>query len=329
MKTALKISLLSLFAVLLFQPVQGQNLLKKLSDKAKEKVEQKIEDRAERKIDEKIDEGLDKVEESMEKNDESDDSGNDNESGTSREAKTQQRMQGLLKGMGISGEPVPVADNYSFDHLIQMHIESTEKGGKKTSDGEFITHLNPKSKSMAYEVVSGDVAQPGQGMFIIDAENGAMIILNEEKGEKTGLVYGIGAFFQSMGETYEEEETLEETPEMYLANPNVEKTGRTKTIAGYKCEEYVYSDEESKSNIWITQDLKMNTQDFFSTLFKTSLYSRGFPWGYMMEATTVDKSSGDTSTMTVTKVDTNSNKKFSLSDYKVTNLGSITMPQGK
>jgi hypothetical protein len=181
---------------------------------------------------------------------------------------------------------------------------------------------------MAYQVVSGDIGNPGQGMFIIDAENGATIILSEEKGEKTGIVYGMGAFFSSIGETYEEE-NLAETPEAYLANPNVKKTGRTKTIAGYKCEEYKFTDEETESEVWITQDLKMNTQDFFSTLFKTNLYARGVPWGYMMEATSLDKESGDKSIMQVTRVDANSNKRFNMADYQITNLGSFTMPSGE
>lgn len=312
----------------LIQPVHGQKLLKRLQEKAKEKVEQKVEERAEKKMDEKIDESLDKIEESLE-NDSSNESGKtDNSSSNDREAKMQQRMSGIMKGMGISGDPVPVADNYDFDYKIQMHIESYDKKGKQESTGEFITHLNPNNNSMAYQFVSGDMAKDGQGMFIIDAENGAMIILSDEKkGEKTGIVYGIGSFMQSLGETYSDE-TLEDSPETYLANPNVKKTGKTKNIAGYKCEEYEYTDEENKtkSNIWITKDLKMNTQDFFSTLFKTNLYSHGMGWGYMMEATTQSLDSDEKTTMQVTDVDDNSNVKFSLNDYQITNLGSFTMP---
>jgi hypothetical protein len=106
----------------------------------------------------------------------------------------------------------------------------------------------------------------------------------------------------------------------------LKKTGRTKNIAGYKCEEYTFNDEETESEVWITTDLKMNTQDFFSTLFKTSLYSQGIPWGYMMEATTRQKNSGEKSFMQVTRVDQNSNTRFVLADYKVTNLGSFQVP---
>jgi hypothetical protein len=326
MKSPFRIVLFGILAIMLSQPANGQRLLKKLQEKVQEKVEEKVEERADQKIDEAIDNQLDKIEESIE----DEDSETRNAKNAERDRQREDRMQNLMKGIGMSGEPVPVADNYSFSHLIEMHIESYDEKGEKESEGEFITHLDPGTKSMAYQFVSGDMGQPGQGLFIIDAENGATIILNEEKGEKTGIVYGMGAFFSSMGQTYEEENNeIFETPEAYLSNPNVTKTGRSKTIAGYKCEEYKYSDEDSDSEIWITNDLKMNTQDFFSTLFKTSLYSHGMPWGYMMEATTTEKESGEKTFMQVKRVDEKSNVRFSLNEYQVTNLGSFTMPQGE
>ena len=324
MKTIINISLVVFFTTLMIQPAHSQRLLRKLQEKVQEKVEEKVEERAERKVDEAIDNQLDKIEESLEKNE----SGRTGDATTraERDNQRQARMQNLLKGIGISGEPVPVEESYNFNHLIQMHIESFDKNGKKESEGEFITHLNPQTKCMAYQMLSGDLGNAGQGLFIIDAGNGATIILSEENGEKTGIVYGMGAFFSSIGDTYESE-AIEETPEAYLLNPNVSKTGRTKTIAGYKCEEYKYNDEDSESEIWITTDLKMNTQDFFSTLFKTSLYSHGIPWGYMMEATTSDKQTGEKSFMQVQRVDANSNTRFSMADYKVTNLGSFQIQE--
>lgn len=328
MKNLFQIGLLISLSFVLVSPANGQRLLKSLKEKAQERIEKKVEERVEKKvdekIDEKIDEGLDKIEDSLEKNKAEDENSETNSKSNSE--KSEERMMRMLKGMGVTGEPIPIADSYEFDNLIQMHIESYNDSGKKTGEGEFITHLNPKTKSMAYEVVSGDIGKPGQGMFIIDAENGATIILSDEKGKKSGIVYGIGSFMQSMGESYDEDIDLSDTPETYLANPNVKKTGKTKTIAGYKCEEYIYSDDETESEIWITKDLKMNTQDFFSTLFKTSMYSHGFGWGYLMESTSINKRNGEKSTMKVTKVDKNSNVKFSMNDYQITNFGSFVPP---
>jgi len=314
--------------MLVAQSVQGQRFLRKLQEKVEEKVqeraEEKVEERTEEKVDEAIDKQLDKIEESLENGD--DEKTENADDGAARNRQREQRMQNILKGIGMSGEPVPVADSYVFNQLIDMYVESFNKHGEKESEGQFITHLNPDTKHMAYEVVSGDLSEPGQGIFIIDAENGATIILGDENGEKTGVVYGTGAFFSSIGESCEEAE-LDETPENFLMNPNVKKTGRTKNIAGYKCEQYRYKDEESESEIWITKDLKMNTRDFFSTLFSTNLYSHGIPWGYMMEVTSLDKESGEKSFMQVTRVEENSNTRFSLADYKITNLGSFQMPE--
>lgn len=219
-------------------------------------------------------------------------------------------------------------DNYAFNQKIHMHLVSFDNNGNKDEEGEFITHLNEESKSMAYEVVSGNMANSEYGLFIIDATNGAMILLSQENGEKTGLIYGMGAFFQSIGESYEEEMDLSETPDSYLANPNVKKTGKTKDIAGYKCEQYLYEDETTESEIWITKSLKMKSRDFFGTLFKISAYSSGMAWGYMMETTSLDKRRGTKTIATVTDINTNSKVLFSLSDYKISNIGNLTIPSG-
>ncbi len=289
MRLLKNIIFISLFSLFIFQPAQGQNFLKNLS----KRISQETSDSNDNK-DDKSSEGID--------------------------------LNGLMKGLGLATNPVPTADVYTFDHLIQMHIESYDNKGNKHDESEFITHFNPKTKSMAYQALSNN-SEAGQGIFIIDTENEATIILTEDNGEKAGIIYGMGGYFDSIGEDFDEEDIdMSDTPETYLADPNVKKTGRTKTIAGYKCEEFVYDDEYSKSNIWITKDMKLNTKDFMSSIFKISMASRGMGWGYMMESTTVDKESGDKSIMTVTKVDNNSHIKFRMSDYEITNLGSFQQP---
>ncbi len=313
MKSLTRIVLIILFSFGIIEVANAQKFLDKLKEKAQQKIEKRVED----KVDQKMDESLDKVEESI---------SSDEEDSSSTEKKQQAFMQNLLKGAGLSGTPVPYNTSYSFPFLIQMHIETYDKSKNKPSTGEFLTMLDPETKSISYEAISGDVSENDNGLFIIDSENGAMIILNSQ--EKSGIVYGIGSFFESIGETYLEDEDATEPEEDYLVNPNIKKTGKTKTIAGYKCEQYVYNDDETDAEIWLTDELKVNTQDFFSTLFKTSLYANGLmAGGYVMESKSTDKNTGDTSLMTVTKVDKNSNRKITFSDYQITNLGSFTLPQ--
>jgi hypothetical protein len=40
-----------------------------------------------------------------------------------------------------------------------------------------------------------------------------------------------------------------------IKDPNIEKTGRTETILGYKCDEYVTKDKNSTTEIWLAEGL--------------------------------------------------------------------------
>ncbi len=84
-------------------------------------------ERIDNKVDETLDKKLDEIEDSLEKDAEPGSEANSRQEGRSSE----QRVQNLLKGLGVSGEPVSVADSYSFNQLIEMHVESFDKKGKK------------------------------------------------------------------------------------------------------------------------------------------------------------------------------------------------------
>ena len=169
MKTLLRLGFLVFVAIAITQPVHGHRFLKKLKEKVEERIEESVEKKEEEKVNEAIDEQINKVEESR--------TGTSEEDSDNSSVQREERMQNMLKGFGISGDPVPYEDNYRFDHLIQMHVESFDKNGKKEGDGEFITHFNMDAKSMAYEMISGNMSRQGEGTIIIDTENGALIML--------------------------------------------------------------------------------------------------------------------------------------------------------
>lgn len=168
------------------QTVSGQRILKDIKNRAQQKVEERFEQRANEQVDKEIDKQLDKIEDAIfndeKENTESQTNGNKNPSNS----RSEERLTNMMKEMGM-GEPVPFESSYSFDNLVQMHIESYDEKGKKISDREFITHLSNDSKSLVYEFVSGDMAEPGMEFIIIDAKNGATIILSEKNGQKQEL----------------------------------------------------------------------------------------------------------------------------------------------
>ena len=306
------------------QPVQAQGFLKKMANKALKKTEEKAEQRAEDKMDQQIDKGLDKLEDSIEKNQKRDSVGE-----VSREAKQQERMQRMMKSMGMSGEPVPVEKNYDFQYATTMVIKSYKKDGSLASDGTMVTFMNPGRHNFAYEFTGGDMesGSKGKGVYIFDYKNKATIILSDQDGKHTGLVYGLD-LMANIDSLYDANKEMETNPaDMSTLNPNLKKTGRTKNIAGYKCEEYVYEDEADRADFWVTRDVKLQTRDLMSAVFKSAMYSNGMPWGFLMESESLDKQTGEKSVLTVTDVNQNANKKFDLSQYQITNMGSFKMPQ--
>ena len=216
------------------------------------------------KADEQIDKSLDKVFE--------DDSASGNKSDGTND---QQRMSNIMKGLGMSGEPVPVADSYHFQSKIQMHIENYDDKGKLDNEGEFITWVSPSMKNFAYEFVSGNIGRDGNGLIIMDVENNAMIILSEEDSKKTGIVYGFNPdAFASWSDSLADYEDYE--PSNVNLNPYLEKTGRTKTISGYSCDEYHYNnpEEDTEANFWLSKEADISTKDLFSSIFKSASYSK-------------------------------------------------------
>jgi len=320
-----------LLGTLMSVPVEGQTFLekmaKKAAEKAEKKAEQKAEEKAEEKIDEQIDKGLNAAEESMQDQNDQD----AHKKGT--EADQQKRLSDLMSKMGMSSEPVDVEEAYTFQSSITMNVKNYEKDGTLQSDGDIISFVTPGEETFAYEFVEGEMHASNRdqkGVFIMDFKNEATIILSDDKGKKTGIIYGMKGFMDQAqmdededAEAWEDETTPPDSP---LGDPNVKKTGRSKSILGYKCEEYRYEDENDITHFWITKEYKWDSKDFMSNVFKTSLYSRGMPWGFLMESEALDKESGEKSMYTVKDIDKNANKTFRLSDYQLTNLGSMNIP---
>jgi len=317
MKNIVNFSIL-LFLLMLPIKLSSQGFLERVAKKASDKIEQKAEERAEKKIDEKIDEGLDSIESSMEDEEEK-------EKEISSESRSDRRMSALMKKMGVSGEPVPVADQYEFSSKMSMHFKNLDSQGNVQDEGDVVTYLSPEEKNFAYEFISGSPSNregPQKGVFIMDYANGATIILSDEDGEKTGVVYGLKFF----DEAIEDDDDLYEDEagdDMDFENPNYKKTGRAKTIAGYKCEEYVFDNEEEMGSFWVTKEADWKARDTFSTIFRAGLYSHGIYKGMLMESESTDKETGEKSMMQVTEFDDDVSVHFKPGHYELTNLGSV------
>lgn len=310
MKKAIQLSFLFLLFASLASPAQAQ-LLKKLQEKVNKKLEQELETEVDKETDKALDEIM-----------------AEDSSQVSDEAVEQTRVNAIMASMKLGGEPIPIEDSYRFQSKIQMHIETYDSQGKQDSKGDFITWTNPGEANFAYQFTSGNVGDNNKALIIMDSKNHAMIMLNQEGQEKTGLVYGYNP--ESFSDWADSDVDTDENPDIENINYNqyLKKTGRTKEVAGYSCEEYRYSnpEENSEASFWISSEVEISTKDLVGEIFKSANYASGMPWGFVMELESWDKDSQERSFMQVTDIDKKANANFDLSGYQINNLGSINIP---
>lgn len=305
-----------IMAALMSQNVSSQSFLEKMAKKAAKKAEKVAEKKAEEKAEEEVDDELEKIFEEESKANEED-----------KSADYQKKMSEWaerMASMGYAGEPVPIEDAYAFTSSMTMKISTYDRDEKLTSDGVIKIYTKPGEKTFAYEFVSGNLQgrdEMEKGIIIMDMENEATIILN---GENNGLVYGTKGL---MGEDLFEDEDEPMPEDIEYAHPNLAKTGRTKIILGYSCEEYKYKNEESEGFAWITKDINWKSDAFMSTVLQSSMSSGGAVRGFLMASENVDLSEGEKTTYEVTEINKNDKSSFSMSDYQLTNLGVFKVPE--
>src|SRR5690625_7904714 len=83
---------------------------------------------------------------------------------------------------------------------------------------------------------------------VMDFEEEYLATFTENEGEK--MVISMPLPMDLILEMAEDQETSE--------NYGIEKTGNTKTINGYRCEEYIIKDDHIVQHIWTTSKVEMS-----------------------------------------------------------------------
>ena len=207
---------------------------------------------------------------------------------------------------------IPFEENYDFKGEIVMETkfysnESPEEPGVMN----MVLWMGNDNKSFGVvnEFVSGEVEEESLNIVTIaDNKNNCYIVLfGGESGEEGGMGM-ISSISEDDVTGYQENQAATEAP-------NITKTGNTNTIAGYKCDEYLYVDGDSKASVWIAESSVFEFDRFqlmkagMSTYY-SNLGGSGFVMayeGYVDNELAVS--------MEVTKVDKNATKKISTAGY--------------
>lgn len=217
-----------------------------------------------------------------------------------------------MDALGLTGN-VDYEPSYSFDAYIQMEITNYKKNGKIADQSLYDSYLHKKDADYAMVFYNkGD-----QSTIVFDSENSAMLILIDSDGEKTGIATGL------------DPEAVAEKAEDYLEDEGYDmdsykpvKTGRTKNILGYSCDEYLVEDEDSEVHMWVSEKLGkevrkewMQNQQTFGTMFAHAYYLNGTVLEYE-----VMEENGEKTIMKVKKIDMNHSHSVSTGGYAIMSM---------
>jgi hypothetical protein len=233
-----------------------------------------------------------------------------------RSSSARMSNQVMMDALGLTGN-VDYESDYSFDAYIQMEISNYKKNGNLDDQVLYDNYLN-KTKA-DYAMVFAD--DRDQSTIIFDTKNSAMLILSDSDGEKTGFATTIDP--QAMADWAEEYAEDEDQEASDLTPYNMKKTGKSKDILGYHCEEYLVEDEETEVRMWVSEKLGkdmrkewMRNQQTFGAMF---MYAYALN-GMVLEYNVLDKDDGEKTTMLVTKIDLNHNHSVSTGGYTVMSM---------
>ncbi|MCH7414704.1 DUF4412 domain-containing protein [Belliella sp. R4-6] len=226
----------------------------------------------------------------------------------------------ILEGIDAN---VEIADTYDFSSYSVMEINSLDEKGKASEPFQMKTYFSPDGKTAAMEIENKDQKNnSGKTVIISDLERNASIILIESEGKKSSIAYGYDFDALEQAAALENWEEWEE--EMEESDFSIKKTGNTKTIHGYKCDEYVSESEEGTATFWITKEPIDGGGSFWTDtnpMLGTSAYQRGktawgdVPMGNMMEMLFESKTDKSRSELKITDMNKNSSTSFVMSDY--------------
>lgn len=220
---------------------------------------------------------------------------------------------------------VEVDPYYEFSGFVRLEIDGLDDDGKPIPSTNMNSFLSENQKITALEIVTQEKKSEDSYILIYDFNRNVAITLIENEGEKMRMAFAHD--YADMGTLLtEEEDDYEDDKDFSDAMENVDfkKTGNTKVILGYDCEEYLIETDEYVSNYWVTKEALVGSESFWTqnNPFLTSRVRtenpdlfNNMPKGSMMEAYMVSKIDKGKIEMKVTEIDLNRKTKFDMDDY--------------
>jgi hypothetical protein len=189
---------------------------------------------------------------------------NAEQTGNNQSDNSNQGNQGNSGGKGVnlgglfSGGPVTSKynENYSFTSRMYMVMEVYDK--KEVTKMDYNMYFSSSSPNAGMEIKT--VAKPEEGgavpvtaQIILDGENKSFMMLTDMGSMKMGIISPLPDPSATQGQ-------VDPKTGQPKKPPVVTKTGNSKVIAGYKCDEYLYKEADVKESakVWMTKENVFN-----------------------------------------------------------------------
>ena len=168
---------------------------------------------------------------------------------------TQSKGGTKATGRGLFGGKIDIKydDEYKFTGKIYMQMETYDK--KDVMKSDYYTYYNSNSMNAAIEMLPVDAKEGDKNVptvFLYDNDNKCFMMLLQNKDSKTGIISTLPSDSAMAAQTKNQKGT---NPE----KATITKTGNSRVIAGYKCDEYkvVDANQDGYSNVWMTKDVRI------------------------------------------------------------------------
>ncbi len=239
----------------------------------------------------------------------------------------QKKMMGMMGMKDVKHET-----NYAFTSSMSMEMQSTDSLGKKSEKVLYTNYFDKNSKSFAmeFESIEKESKQKQKSLMIFDYKNWAMLILGGKEGsDKSGIAMEMA---KDTAKQKQATETQQANKDLSNYNTYYKPTGRTKTIAGHSCKEYLHETPEAKSEIWTTNDVAFDYSSAYGHMGGMQTLATGgstYGMGMIMEMHTFDKHSKAQSDLTVVDIKPSNAKSFDLTGYQIIGMSAGPSQQAK
>lgn len=161
----------------------------------------------------------------------------------------------------FSSAACPVADSYAFDHSFTSRVQNWNKQG--TMDNNVLSRnlMNADATLLGITVLESNTRGMPPATIIMDLEAQNMISLIQQGSSKMAMCMSMDnpMFKMAMQAQAKDQEAAP-------AAKAPQRTGRTREILGYTCEEWTSEDEDMRYQFWVSKDTALPMSQYYQAL---------------------------------------------------------------